>query len=62
MFDQRTEFIGPVADILIVRNRDAVITSTVFEPNLVWRIGRKKIVIPFDRQTGGAKNLGKLLA
>jgi hypothetical protein len=39
-----------------VGDRDAPIPAAVFEPLLVRAGGRKKIVMPLDRQPGGSED------
>ena len=59
MPDDGGQFVGGVADALIVRKRDAVVLAAVFQPLLIWTVRGKQVVMPFNRQTGSSKDVGK---
>jgi len=62
MFNDRGQFVGGVTDTLIVRQRNAVVLATVFEPLLVGPIRRKQVEMPLHLQPRSGKNCRKTLA
>lgn len=53
-------FVDPVANALVVGDRDAAMGAAIFQPLLIRAIRRKQIVVPLDSKAGSGQDCRKL--
>lgn len=61
MLHDRITLVDPVADTLVVGDRDAAMRAAVFQPLLIRAIGWKQIMVPFDLKAGCGQDGRELL-
>ena len=61
MLNNGGQFVGGVADALVVGERDSIFGAAVFQPLFICAIGREQVVMPLDGQPGSYEDVWKAL-
>lgn len=58
----RRQFVGGIANALVMAEGDAPVFSTMFKPLFVGAIRPKEIVVTLDCEAGGSEDIGETFA